>query len=155
MICWIGQFLGLVNPYYNRINPNAYSNSNLENLWLCNQPNKLKLCNFATSPICYGSHCCDAYHNFYCRNFKSNRRIWTSPVREIELSIELEKRVEMTSIMNLILDPAKLSRPCRVDSSGHLFHTFDWLANACHVRFIVRFNPCPVKNKRLVTGFPD
>ena len=99
------------------------------------------MCNFTTSPICYGSHCCDAYHNFYCRNFKSNRRIWTSPVREIELSIALEKRVEMTSIMNLILDPAKLSRPCRVESSGHLFHTFDWLANACHVRFIVRFNP--------------
>jgi len=108
------------------------------------------LCNFTTSPICYGSHCCDAYHNFYCRNFKLNKRIWTSPVWEIELSIVLEKRVEMT--LNLILDPAKLSRPCRVESSGHLFHMFDCLANACHVRFIIRFNP--VKNRKLVTVFP-
>ena len=39
------------------------------------------------------------------------------PVRETELSVLVEKGVEMTSVMNLTLDPAKFSRPSRVESA--------------------------------------
>ena len=39
------------------------------------------------------------------------------PVRETELSVLLEKGVEMTSVMNLIFDPAKFSRPSQAESA--------------------------------------